>query len=80
MTESTRTSLRVAVAGFGCMGEVHARAYSRVLQHFPSRTLAPQLVLVADAAQGQLKQAPRRFDCPTTRTGRTSSPTIQLPP
>ena len=62
-----RTPIRVAIAGFGWMGEVHARAYTRVLQHFPSLALAPELVLVADANEAILNQAAGRFSVDTTR-------------
>ena len=49
--EPTRTSTRpvtgspgelgVAVVGFGWMGQVHARAWARLLQHYPGRAAAP---------------------------------------
>ena len=42
--------LRVGIIGFGWMGQVHARAYARLLQHYPDAPLAPQLVAVADNA------------------------------
>ncbi len=42
--------LRVGVVGFGWMGQVHARALSRVLQHYPDAPLRPRLVAVADNA------------------------------
>ena len=62
---STRTSPRrllgVAVVGFGWMGQVHARAYSRVLQHYPDLSLAPELVVVADPEQERLDDAVSRF-------------------
>jgi predicted dehydrogenase len=40
--------LRVAVVGFGWMGQVHSRAYSRLLHHFPDVALRPRLVAAAD--------------------------------
>lgn len=43
-------ALRVGVVGFGWMGQVHARALSRLLQHYPDAPLAPRLVAVADNA------------------------------
>ena len=46
MTEA----LRVGIVGFGWMGQVHARALSRLLQHYPDAPLAPRLVAVADNA------------------------------
>ena len=42
--------LRVGVIGFGWMGRVHARAYTRLAQHYPTLTAAPELVAVADNA------------------------------
>src|SRR5918998_586657 len=41
--------LRVGIVGFGWMGQVHARAYARLRQHYDS-PLAPILVAVADNA------------------------------
>ena len=43
-------SLRVAVVGFGWMGQVHTRAYARLLHHYPATGLVPTLVAVADNA------------------------------
>src|SRR5918999_4208036 len=42
--------LRVGIVGFGWMGQVHARAYARLRQHYPDAPLAPVLVAVADNA------------------------------
>jgi predicted dehydrogenase len=42
--------LRVGVVGFGWMGQVHARALSRLLQHYPDAPLRPRLAVVADNA------------------------------
>lgn len=42
--------LRVGVIGFGWMGRVHARAYTRLAQHYPTLAAAPELVAVADNA------------------------------
>jgi len=42
--------VRIGVIGFGWMGEVHSRAYSRLPQHYPDFLLRPQLVAVADPA------------------------------
>ncbi|WP_332642503.1 Gfo/Idh/MocA family protein [Aeromicrobium sp.] len=42
--------VRVGIVGFGWMGQVHARALSRVLQHYPDAPLRPRLVAVADNA------------------------------
>lgn len=55
-------TLRVAVVGFGWMGQVHTRAYSRLLHHYPGTALRPQLVAVADPA-------PARRDLATSSYG-----------
>lgn len=47
---SGQSALRVGIVGFGWMGQVHARALSRLLQHYPDAPLAPRLVAVADNA------------------------------
>jgi predicted dehydrogenase len=42
--------LRVGIVGFGWMGQVHARAWSRLLHHYPHVALEPTLVAVADSS------------------------------
>ena len=42
--------LRVGIVGFGWMGQVHARALSRLLQHYPDAPRRPRLIAVADNA------------------------------
>ncbi|MBA2419444.1 MAG: Gfo/Idh/MocA family oxidoreductase [Nocardioidaceae bacterium] len=42
--------LRVGIVGFGWMGQVHARAFSRLPHHYPAAPLRPRLVAVADTA------------------------------
>lgn len=42
--------LRVGIVGFGWMGQVHARALSRLTQHYTDSPLRPRLVAVADPA------------------------------
>lgn len=49
-TPSAPRTVNVGIVGFGWMGRVHARAISRVLQHFPDLELRPRLVAVADTA------------------------------
>lgn len=49
----SRDPLGVAVVGFGWMGRVHTQAYARVLHHFPSLGLVPQLVAVAEPEAGR---------------------------
>ena len=43
-------AVRVGVVGLGWMGQVHARAYGRVRQHYLDTPLVPELVAVADNA------------------------------
>ena len=50
MAPPAATPLRVGIVGFGWMGQVHARAYARLRQHYPDAPLAPVLVAVADNA------------------------------
>ena len=49
--------LRYAVIGFGWMGQVHARALSRLPQHFPDSPLRPCFVAVADPDEVRRDQA-----------------------
>ena len=50
-------SLGVAVVGFGWMGRVHARAWSRLGQHFPRPPVRPRLVAVADTDAARRREA-----------------------
>lgn len=43
--------LRVGIVGLGWMGQVHARALSRLTQHYTDSPLRPRLVAVADTAE-----------------------------
>jgi predicted dehydrogenase len=52
-----RPELGVAVVGFGWMGQVHARAWSRLLQHYPDSPLRPRLVAVADPDERRREEA-----------------------
>jgi len=50
--------LGVGIVGWGWMGQVHARAYTRLRQHYPDAPLSPGLVAVADdAADDRLASA-----------------------
>lgn len=57
MTDTTRPELGVAVVGFGWMGQVHARAWTRLLQHYPDAPVRPRLVAVADPDEGRRQEA-----------------------
>jgi predicted dehydrogenase len=43
----------VAVVGFGWMGQAHARAWSRLLHHYPDSPLRPRFAAVADPDEGR---------------------------
>jgi predicted dehydrogenase len=63
------SELGVAVVGFGWMGQVHARAYSRVRQHYPDLALRPRLVAVADPADdGRRENAVRAYGFESSST------------
>ncbi|HSS67663.1 MAG TPA: Gfo/Idh/MocA family oxidoreductase, partial [Nocardioidaceae bacterium] len=56
-----REELGVGIAGFGWMGQVHARAHARLLQHYPEAPLRPRLVAVADPEPARREQAVGAF-------------------
>jgi predicted dehydrogenase len=54
--------LRVGIVGLGWMGQVHARALSRLTQHYIDSPLRPRLVAVADTAEDdRLERAVEAF-------------------
>jgi predicted dehydrogenase len=59
------TPFGVAVIGFGWMGQVHARAYARVRQHYPELPLRPVLITVADSEPERRDDAVQRYDAQT---------------
>ena len=59
--------VNVGIVGFGWMGQVHAKAMTRVLQHYPDLGVTPRLVAVADTADdGRLDYARKVFGVPFT--------------
>jgi len=55
-------TLGVGVVGFGWMGQVHARALSRLPQHYPDTDVRPRFVAVADTAtDGRTRRAAAAF-------------------
>lgn len=54
--------LRVGVVGFGWMGQVHSRAFARLLHHFPTAPLRPRLAAVADTDPGRRELALTAYD------------------
>jgi predicted dehydrogenase len=59
--EGDRDELGVGIVGFGWMGQVHARAHARLLQHYPQAPLRPALVAVADPEPIRQEQAVGAF-------------------
>lgn len=54
----TSNTINVGIVGFGWMGQVHAKALTRVLQHYRDLGAVPRLVAVADpAGDGRLDYA-----------------------
>jgi predicted dehydrogenase len=53
--------LGVGVVGFGWMGQVHSRAYARLLTHYPDAALRPRLVAVADPEPARRDEATRAY-------------------
>jgi predicted dehydrogenase len=56
-----RQTIGVGVVGMGWMGQVHTRAYSRVLHHFPELPLVPALLRVADPEPGRAAAAAEQY-------------------
>lgn len=53
--------LRVGVIGLGWMGQVHARAWTRLAQHYPDLPLRPRLVALADPDEQARARATAAF-------------------
>ncbi|GAA1652737.1 Gfo/Idh/MocA family protein [Actinoplanes couchii] len=53
---AAKPELGIGVVGFGWMGKVHARAFSRLLQHYPDAPFRPRFVAVADTATDDRSQ------------------------
>lgn len=63
----TSNTINVGIVGFGWMGQVHAKALSRVLHHYRDLGAVPRLVAVADPADdGRLDYARTVFRVPWT--------------
>ncbi len=58
---AAHAGLGVAVVGFGWMGEVHARAYARLPQHYPAIGRRPELIWVAEADAQRRADALNRY-------------------
>jgi predicted dehydrogenase len=57
----TSPSIGVAVIGFGWMGQVHARAYTRAAHHFPHLPVTPALITAADEEDDRRADAQARY-------------------
>jgi predicted dehydrogenase len=53
--------LRVAVVGYGWMGEIHSRAYARLRHHYPDAPLMPQLATVSDVDGARCAEAAEKY-------------------
>jgi predicted dehydrogenase len=53
--------LRIAVVGFGWMGQVHSRSYRRIPHYFPERPFEPELVVCAEPDPALRAEATRSF-------------------
>lgn len=61
--------INIVIVGFGWMGQVHAKALSRVTQHYPDLGVTPRVLGVADTAEdGRLDYARNVFGTPFTTT------------
>ncbi|MCY7396643.1 MAG: Gfo/Idh/MocA family oxidoreductase [Nocardioides sp.] len=62
MSTTDPRELRVGIVGFGWMGRVHARALTRLVQHYVDVPLRPRLIAVADTAtDDRTAEATRAF-------------------
>lgn len=55
------TTLNVGIIGAGWMGHVHARAYSRLVQHYPDLSININVAAVADSMSSQVTDFVNRF-------------------
>ena len=51
----------VGMVGLGWMGQVHTRAYRRLLDHYPASALGPRLVVAADAVEERARESAGRL-------------------
>jgi predicted dehydrogenase len=54
---TVRREIGVGVVGFGWMGQVHTRAWTRLAPHYPDAPLRPRFVAVADPDDGRRRHA-----------------------
>ncbi len=58
---TVRPVLGLGVVGFGWMGQVHSRAFTRLLHHYPQAPMLPRLVAVADPEPARRAQATEAY-------------------
>ena len=51
----------IGTVSLGWMGQLHTRAYRRLLDHYPDCDLHPRLVIAADAVEGRARDAADRL-------------------
>ncbi|WP_052665952.1 Gfo/Idh/MocA family protein [Nitriliruptor alkaliphilus] len=56
--------LGIGVVGFGWMGQVHTRAYTRVRHHYPDLAVTPRLVAVVDEVADRAEHDARPYGFP----------------
>jgi predicted dehydrogenase len=56
-----RTEIGIGMVGLGWMGQVHTRAYRRLLDHYPASALEPRLVIAADAVEERARDSAERL-------------------
>jgi predicted dehydrogenase len=56
-----RTEIGIGMVGLGWMGQVHTRAYRRLLDHYPTSALEPRLVIAADAVEERARDSAERL-------------------
>ena len=55
------TEIGIGMVGLGWMGQVHTRAYRRLLDHYPASALEPRLIIAADAVEERARDSAERL-------------------
>src|SRR5215204_6684085 len=56
-----RKEIGIGMVGLGWMGQVHTRAYRRLLDHYPECPLKPRLVIVSDVVEDRARDSAERL-------------------
>ena len=59
--ENMKRSIGIGTVSLGWMGQLHTRAYRRLLDHYPECELEPRLVIAADAVEDRARDAAERL-------------------